>query len=270
MAQGNGANNPPLNLPPGGLLWVINADGSVRSGFPYATPLLLGGDAVWSSPSIADMNGDGFPDIVFGSGLNWGAPWGQWVYAIDRTGQALHGFPVRVGGQVMATPAIGAVTQGGAPMIVALADDGNVYGINHVGHVVWTRCVRYQGTTCQVNVINGIHGAASIADVNNDGVMDVVVAAEKWIYVYRLDNGALEASGVLDNDAQASPSQPTIANINGHTWILENTLFGAPQRVQGASTQRIYRWTTGTAPGRFPWPTFKGNMTRSGIFNPNS
>jgi Peptidase family C25/FG-GAP-like repeat/Propeptide_C25 len=56
---------------------VIRANGTVRTGFPVFLP--TGGTAKTPSPAIADMNGDGFPDIVYASTNGR-------IYVFDRNG----------------------------------------------------------------------------------------------------------------------------------------------------------------------------------------
>lgn len=113
-------------------------DGSLVTGFPANSALydrfgwanLQGqlGDTIWSSPTLADVDGDSYLDIVVGvdegnygnnyeppAPENWTCPYvlpsgwpaqycGGAIYALDRFGQSLPGFPVHFYEHVQSTP----------------------------------------------------------------------------------------------------------------------------------------------------------------------
>ena len=87
MDEGNGANLPPYNLAPGGFLWAWHSDGTQVAGFPRH----LSDQVIWSSPSVADLNGDGSLDIVVGTGENWPNR-GHTLFAVDRNGNNAAGM----------------------------------------------------------------------------------------------------------------------------------------------------------------------------------
>ena len=64
---------------------AFNANGSVR--FRLQTMTEAGQSGVVGTPAVADVTGDHFPDIVFGS-------FDHRIYALDRFGRALPGFPI--------------------------------------------------------------------------------------------------------------------------------------------------------------------------------
>jgi hypothetical protein len=64
---------------------AFNANGSVR--WRIRTMTLAGQSGVEGTPAVGDVNGDGFPDVVFGS-------FDHRIYAVDRHGNALRGFPM--------------------------------------------------------------------------------------------------------------------------------------------------------------------------------
>ncbi|MCZ7529167.1 MAG: VCBS repeat-containing protein [Acidimicrobiia bacterium] len=87
--------------PWGGLLWVLEHNGVPKSGFPKSLP----GQVIWSTPAVVDVTGNGNLDIVVGTGLNWPNPWGRKLYAFDRNGNNLPGWPQTIyNGRVMASP----------------------------------------------------------------------------------------------------------------------------------------------------------------------
>ena len=239
----------------GGLVWAIRSDGSVQPGFPIQLP----GQTIWSSPAVADINGDGSPDIVVGTGLNWPSPRGSVLYAFDRFGHNLPGWPVATAGRVMASPAIGNLFGDTLHLGVAIMDEsGFVTAFSSDGNRRWWVCDRNGPNDC---AWGGVHGAVSIADVNNDGQQDVVGMGDKYMGVFNGSNGATEAQVVSDGSTWAPPSPPTIVSVNNKTWIVQATNHGT---LGPGGQQFLWIWRTDTLLGAADWPTFRQNMRRTG------
>jgi hypothetical protein len=263
--------------PPGGLVWVLRHDGSVQPGWPRSLP----GQTIWSSPAVTDINGDGALDIVVGTGLNFPAPAGKFVYALNSGGYALPGWSrgstpgVPMNGAVMASPAVGLVPGVGKVTVVAM-EGGYITAINPDGSIRWTQCGASFGCG------NGLptHGGVSIADVYNDGHPTVVAALEMDLMTFDLATGQLRERKPLKFDAGgqndwqrinfAPGSAPTIASITGQTAItVAATYDNNNDRGRDAGDSlRVYLWKTGTALGSADWPTFKNNMCRTGTSIP--
>lgn len=99
------------------------------------------GDTMWSSPAIADLDGDDYPEIIVGTDEGnlderWGGDADGWtcpyelppgwmpgscggsVYVIDRFGNHLPGFPKYVLETVQSSPAVTDLTGDGVPEII--------------------------------------------------------------------------------------------------------------------------------------------------------
>jgi len=84
-----------------------------QPGWPVET-----GDAVVSSPCLADLDGDGGLEAIVGS-------FDSHVYVLDASGQALPGWPRKTGGPVVASPAVGDLRRDGSLCVVVGSRDGN-------------------------------------------------------------------------------------------------------------------------------------------------
>jgi hypothetical protein len=263
--------------PPGGLLWVLRHDGSVKPGWPRALP----GQTIWSTPAVTDINGDGSPDIVVGTGLNFPAPAGKFVYALNSGGYALPGWSrggtpgVPVNGAVMASPAVASVAGVGKVTVVAM-EGGYITAINPDGSPRWTQCGASFGCG------NGLptHGSVSIADVYNEGRPTVVAALEMDLKTFDLETGQVRETQPLKFDASghndwqhrnfAPGSAPTIASIGGQAVIGVATTFDGNNNGarDAGDSLAVYLWKTGTPLGSAEWPTFKNNPCRTGTMVP--
>lgn len=104
-------------------LYVWDTYGHNKAGFPFFAQ-----DTIWSSPTVAMMDGDRYPRIVFGydcSGVPGEACYARWhshggvVTAITHTGRVAPGWPVFIPGQVVwSTPAVASLFGTAAKQVV--------------------------------------------------------------------------------------------------------------------------------------------------------
>jgi hypothetical protein len=235
----------------GGYVDVVRNDGSNQPGWPR----FVKDQVVWSSPAIADLNGDGKPDVIVGTGTMT-MTGGQEVLAYDRNGNLLPGWPVGAHGKVMASPAIGDVTGDGKPDVVTVDEGGYVSVHQADGSLAWERCIANGSPSgCPVP----LHTSASIADPLNEGRQRVVVGGEQWLDVLG-DGGAILARGETQAGGGSYPlvAQPTVATIGGQAWIVGVTAIDNPFRGQ------VFAWRSGKPGGPAAWPTFRQNVARTG------
>lgn len=75
---------------------------------------------VFSDPAIADVSGDGIPEVVIGSGL-------YLLHAFGEDGNDKEGFPKFTGGWIEATPTIGDIDGDGTNEVAAVTREGWVF-----------------------------------------------------------------------------------------------------------------------------------------------
>lgn len=165
----------------------------------------------FGTPALADLDGDGHPEIVYG-----GAD-GK-VYAWKANGANVPGFPVVAGAAISASVAVGYLDGPGdpSPEIVSISTNDSLYVFEANGQ-------RRPGFPVHlISSGNSRSPSPALADMNNDGFLDIVAQSTNGrIYVYDR-NAALVPpwTGVPYSTLTggASESSPVVADINGDGW----------------------------------------------------
>ncbi len=209
-------------------IYAWHHDGTLVDGFPpdsyhsqrFPTwPNLYGllADDVWSSPALADIDGDGYLDIVLGTGEGnfdaryggdangWVCPYespsdgspgycGGAIYAIDRFGELLPGFPRYFLESMVSSVAMADVNDDGAyEMFIGFSD---YYYLESPDHPTFG--FRLVGLDSQANDLPGWSGgkvtggsvmmSPAIGDIAGDSGLEVVVlAGDRKLYAWHVD-----------------------------------------------------------------------------------
>lgn len=125
---------------------------------------------ITSEPVIADINGDGVPEVVFDSCDGY-------LYAVSsRDGRVLWKF--KTGGGFV-DPAAADLDGDGLPEILSAGDEGVLYCLNGDGNVLW-------------KIDGGFYrGAPLVADLDGDGRLDVAMGSVDGHVYIRLGNGSV-------------------------------------------------------------------------------
>ena len=99
--------------------WVARTDADIEAN-----------KVVESSPCLVDLDNDGRPEVVIGSG-------GGRVYAYRSSGGSfLISWFVETGGPVFSSPAAGDLDGDNRPEVVFGSEDGKVYAVRHSGSIL--------------------------------------------------------------------------------------------------------------------------------------
>ena len=205
-------------------IYVLHHNGTVDSNFPvdseHITRFPTWGfegvlaDTIWASPSLADLDGDGYLDIIqateegnFGSiypggDPSWVCPYtlpsyltpgycGGALYVVDRFGNHLPGFPKRIYEAMQSSPAIHDINQDGTPEIFVGA--GTFYYTNSPSNP--TTNFRIYGWDHQGNDLPGWAGgkvtggstpaSVAIGDIAGDSQKEIIaLGMDKKLYAW--------------------------------------------------------------------------------------
>jgi len=163
--------------------WVVTADALDEAS-----------RVVESSACLVDLDGNGTPEVVIGSG-------GGTVYAI-RNGSVIWSY--YCGEAVVSSPAAGDLNNNGRPEVVVGCDDGMVYAISAGGGSVsgWPKTTG-----------GAVRSSPIIVDLNDDGYNDVVVSSNDG-FLYAWDGRGVALPGFPYDLGAASESSPTVGDID--------------------------------------------------------
>jgi hypothetical protein len=206
-------------------LYVFHQDGTLMSGYPVDLGFFIA-----ASPSIADINDDGLPEIVVG---DFG---GNQVWALHADGTALPGWPIPVGANVRSTAALIDLDPAypGIEIVVGV-QDGTVQAWHADGTPV-------PGWPVQAG--NFVERCApAIGDVDGDGDLEVFIGS--WY-----DFGATSTGGVYAFDHAGAPLPGWPKLVATHTSVIASPALadldgdGALEIIVGTyeTAGKIYVW----------------------------
>lgn len=226
------------------LFYAIKGDTTPIPGFPIETS-----QNIESSPAIGDINNDGSLDIVFGTGdfnENCGQRSdGKKVYAVNRFGQPLPGWPVTTNANMLNSPALGDLDNDGAPEVVIHTRD-TLYAWHGDGSLV-------QGFPVQ-GEFNLRHATPVLADVDGDSQVEIVLASGQ---VYG-------PTGELEQQRNKLQSQVVVTDQDGD-GLLETIGANHFNYSIGLHLYVYIFEEEGPATGAQPWPMFHRTLDRNGM-----
>ncbi len=221
----------------------------------------------WASPAIADTGGGNL--VVFnGTGHFYNQTRnpavGKFIPGFNQDGSAHGGFPAGTNGVLFASPAVGDLAGDGGREVVDVTESGELYAVHTDGSA-------YGGFPRAVPGWYGFSAGPAIAPVDAGGRNGIYQPSGNTLVVYAMDNVGsptiVQTPGPPAGQA-ATFSTPTVADLGGgHLSVVLGSVQGS-QACGSSNTYDITVWSVnGTNPsamGASSWPTFHGNMQRSG------
>jgi hypothetical protein len=162
----------------------------------------------FSTPALADLDGDQINDILYGS-------YDGYLYAWRADTTSLPGFPIYLGGSITGSPAVGYLDGPGDTQLDIVvgsnADSLFVFGADGLRRAGFPKWVRFSGSSKTPS--------PALADMNNDGFLDIVAAGTNG-YIYVFDRNGFGVNPWLNIrysalTSGASQSSPVVADISG-------------------------------------------------------
>jgi outer membrane protein assembly factor BamB len=208
----------------GGLIWSYELEG-------FETD---------STPSLADLNGDGKIEVIIGSGESLDEGGDKNLYVLSGEDGTLV-WKYQAGGGLDSSPIITDVdSDGSSEIIIGSLADGSVYALKGDGSLLWKFRTRDQ-----------VYSTAAIADVDGDYKLEVIVGSTDH-NLYILDG----KTGKLKEKFRAGGriySSPAVADIDGDEYL--EIVFGAGYDI----------YVLRAGKGEHEWRKFKYDLWNSGL-----
>ncbi|MBK8047604.1 MAG: DUF11 domain-containing protein [Anaerolineales bacterium] len=199
-----------------GKLYAYTAAGALLTGWPVTlgdVADLYGSHQVDSSPTVADLDGDGMVEIVVGS-------YDKQLYAYHANGARAWVFAT--GDAILGTPAIADIDSA-TPGLETVIGSGDrfVYVLDKDGHQLWKRPTGWI-----------VRSSPLVADIDNDGSLEIVIGSDDHkVYAWHHD-GSRVANWPVATGA-AVEAAPVFADVDGD---------GVSEIVVSSDDTNVYAW----------------------------
>ncbi len=224
----------------GGAIHVFTHDGAELPGFPQYID-----QALMSSPALGDINGDGWLEIVTGTGAYFPGL-GRQVHAWDHNGDHVSGWPKTVDDYVFSSPALGDMDNDGLPDVVVGCNDGKIYA--------------WKGNGSQIFALTasswGVRTSPTLADYDGDGQVEVLYSYSSNVGVIDYTGGSWSVESTPFTGSGSLSSSPAIGDIDSDANV----------ELVAAGGQ-LYAWQLDLdddSLDSLPWPMFRRDAMRNG------
>lgn len=234
-----------------GTIFLFDATGKQLPGFPIAAP-----NQVYSVPALADLDGDGIPEIIYGFGDYNNALGPKGVMVMDMRSQPLEGWPVTVPNSIYGAVALGDLDNDGYPEIVIATQKSELFAFSREG-----KNMPGFPVTVSSNPNETIFSSPIIADLDNDGKPEILVSSEigfrqdAFLYIFKANGSQMPISPIqLQQNGFPSPCVADLRNDGKQKIIIADT------------TTSVFNLNSPFNPQQQYWPTYHGNNSSTGYY----
>jgi hypothetical protein len=261
---------------------VIDGDSNPGTNGVFA---VLGRSFNYGSPGLADLDGDGISEIVFGGRDGYLYVWRGDGSSYDPA------FPKDLIARIVTAPAIADLDGDPQLEIVVAAGDQGTGAAHRKVHVLNLDGTEVPGWPRPAELSKDTGSSPAIGDVDRNGTLDVVVGdADGVLHAWEGATADYLPGWPVQTEAGQSGasscyirSGPTIVDIDGDLFV--EILFGDEggriyaynhdgTPLAGFPIYNVYVWeySWGFTPSieTAPWPFFKNNAYRTSLFNQDS
>ncbi len=207
----------------GGWTYVFEGNGSDFSGWPKKV-VDDNFTLIYSNPAVGDINGDGFAEIIIKAINETSYNSKGILYAFDRNGNLLSGWPKDIHNGSTTSPILGDINNDGKKEVIcssfikgssAYLNEYVIYVFDYLGNYLpgWPTSYAAPGDSP-----NAITGGLSVADLNKDGGLEILSATNStWeeLHVFKNNGQLLWKASPMVNWIYNMYSAPVVADING-------------------------------------------------------
>ncbi len=242
-----------------GRIDVFNLDGTYVDGWPVFTE-----GVVFSSPVVGDLNNDGEDNLLVG--LMYGSD--SWpdedyggVYAFDRNGNILEGWPVERGYEFWSSPALGDISKDEGLEVVISSLSGKTYLFNPSGAILENWPQSTSGLSFYSN---------HLVDINNDRNLNVLTRAGSnqnggGVYVWDLNGNILEG---FPKTIEQGIAPLAIYEDNGKINIATSSCWdGSEYKNKFRGSVYVWKLDASYNSDKMDWPLFQYDNQNTGRYN---
>lgn len=230
-------------------IYCLDPDGSAVPGWPV--PVLDAGSDIKASPAVGDIDGDGHLEMVVASTSNR-------IYGLNHDGTTMTGWPLWVYSSYpyfVPSPALADLTGDGKLEVIIASTSMYVHifrydGValqNYDGMYDWPQMYATSG---------GTESSPIVADINNDGSLDIIMGSEE---------GMLSAWSVYGEYIAGFPVLLK-GFVRGTPTVSDLDLDGDLELVTSCWDANVYVWDLSADyyHGALAWNGFHSNIHNTG------
>jgi hypothetical protein len=237
-------------------LYVWDTAGNLLPGFPFMMP----NSAVnsYSSPVLADLDGDGLREIIFGTHVLSG---GGFVFVLKNDGSQLPGWPKAVNWWIYGPPAVGYVDNDEildvvvGDQVLSPQPTDYVYAWDATGHPL---------PGFPIGPINAINNQVALGDLDNDGMTELLFDdnTSAGIYLGYNHDGTPLAGFPLVTQGTTFFNMVCLTDVDNDGFL---NIIGASDPT--ASSTNVYLWTSDVPynPATIQIPMWQYNTFHDGV-----